>query len=294
MNLEIANRLVEYRKRAGYSQEELADKLGISRQAVSKWERVEASPDTDNLIALANLYGVSLDELINGKKDPEPKAKVEEEKEETVEPEQTVEEGVHISNHGIHVGGKDKSYVHIDEEGIHTCNKNGEKRHYGEKELERRLRQKTHPAVAIAYSLSAILALILFFIFGFAMHHVLAFDVDLGKFVVKEMPGFAWSWIFFVAIPIIPSFIQAIVYRRFKIFNWPVFVTVLFLVLGMTSGLWHPMWILFLTIPLYYAIFAPIDDYHTSKKAKEMGVRPEELDKDYKDTFGCGPDEDDD
>ena len=46
MNLEIANRLVEYRKRAGYSQEELADKLGISRQAVSKWERVEASPDT--------------------------------------------------------------------------------------------------------------------------------------------------------------------------------------------------------------------------------------------------------
>ena len=67
MNLEIANRLVELRKQHGYSQEDLADKLGVSRQAVSKWERVEASPDTDNLIALAKLYGVSVDELLNYK-----------------------------------------------------------------------------------------------------------------------------------------------------------------------------------------------------------------------------------
>ena len=61
MNLEIASRLVKLRKEKGFSQEELADKLGISRQAVSKWERAEASPDTDNLILLARLYDVSLD-----------------------------------------------------------------------------------------------------------------------------------------------------------------------------------------------------------------------------------------
>lgn len=64
MNIETANRLVQLRKENGYSQEMLADKLGISRQAVSKWERAEASPDTDNLIALARLYGMSLDELL--------------------------------------------------------------------------------------------------------------------------------------------------------------------------------------------------------------------------------------
>lgn len=64
MNIEIANRLVNLRKENSLSQEALAEKLGISRQAVSKWERAEASPDTDNLILLARLYGVSLDELL--------------------------------------------------------------------------------------------------------------------------------------------------------------------------------------------------------------------------------------
>lgn len=64
MNIEIANRLVQLRKQNGLSQEELAARIGISRQAVSKWERAEASPDTDNLILLARLYGVSLDELL--------------------------------------------------------------------------------------------------------------------------------------------------------------------------------------------------------------------------------------
>lgn len=64
MDLAMAQRLVDRRKAAGLSQEALAAQLGVSRQAVSKWERSESSPDTDNLIALAALYGVSLDELL--------------------------------------------------------------------------------------------------------------------------------------------------------------------------------------------------------------------------------------
>lgn len=64
MNLEVANRLLNLRKKNNLSQEELAEKLGISRQAISKWERGDASPDTDNLIQLSNLYRVSLDELL--------------------------------------------------------------------------------------------------------------------------------------------------------------------------------------------------------------------------------------
>ena len=72
MNVETANRLQNLRKKNGYSQEELAEKIGISRQAVSKWERAEASPDTDNLILLARLYGVTLDELLNTESVPMP------------------------------------------------------------------------------------------------------------------------------------------------------------------------------------------------------------------------------
>lgn len=64
MNVEIAQRLAAMRREKGYSQEELANRLGLSRQAVSKWERAESSPDTGNLIALADLYGVTLDELV--------------------------------------------------------------------------------------------------------------------------------------------------------------------------------------------------------------------------------------
>ena len=66
MDLAMAQRLVDRRKAAGLSQDALAAQLGVSRQAVSKWERSESSPDTDNLIALAALYGVSLDELLYG------------------------------------------------------------------------------------------------------------------------------------------------------------------------------------------------------------------------------------
>ncbi|MBQ7362986.1 MAG: helix-turn-helix transcriptional regulator [Clostridia bacterium] len=61
----FGDNLYTLRKRAGMSQEEFAERLGVSRQAVSKWERCEAYPDTENLIAIAKLFGVSLDELVN-------------------------------------------------------------------------------------------------------------------------------------------------------------------------------------------------------------------------------------
>lgn len=64
MNIKLADRLVALRKENKLSQEALAEKLGLSRQSISKWERAEASPDTDNLIALAEAYGMSLDELL--------------------------------------------------------------------------------------------------------------------------------------------------------------------------------------------------------------------------------------
>ena len=51
---------------AGYSQELLAERLGVSRQAVSKWETGAAEPSTSNLLALAKLYGVDPGDLLRG------------------------------------------------------------------------------------------------------------------------------------------------------------------------------------------------------------------------------------
>ncbi len=65
MDIATADRLVQLRKANGLSQESLAALLGVSRQAVSKWERAEASPDTDNLIALAGIYNMTLDQLLD-------------------------------------------------------------------------------------------------------------------------------------------------------------------------------------------------------------------------------------
>ena len=119
MNIEIANRLVELRKQKNYSQEVLAEKLGISRQAVSKWERAEASPDTDNLILLSRLYGVSLDELLK----TEDEIPVREPAAGAGESTRTAEEDpeyVHVGLNGIHVREKGGKEVRVGWSGIHV------------------------------------------------------------------------------------------------------------------------------------------------------------------------------
>ena len=125
MTIEVADRLVKLRKKYGYSQEELADKLGLSRQAVSKWERAEASPDTDNLICLAKLYGVSLDELLATDEDIDTIVKEQVKDEQKIETEDRTEEtkkkdSVVINHKGIFVQDKDGSTVSIGKGGI-TC-----------------------------------------------------------------------------------------------------------------------------------------------------------------------------
>ena len=61
--MELYEKLYELRRASGMSQEELAEKLGVSRQAVSKWESGATQPELQKLIELSRLYSVSVDEL---------------------------------------------------------------------------------------------------------------------------------------------------------------------------------------------------------------------------------------
>ena len=70
--MEFQQRLYELRKKAGLSQEGLASLLGVTRQAVQKWEAGTARPDMDNLAALARYFSVTLDYLVTGQEPPVP------------------------------------------------------------------------------------------------------------------------------------------------------------------------------------------------------------------------------
>lgn len=198
MNLLTANRLQQLRKMNGYSQDVLAEKLGVSRQSISKWERAEASPDTDNLIALAQVYGLSLDELLDTSKDV-----------------------VKIST-----------------------SKN--KKDYGSK-----LKSLLSKANDFGLYPNAARAM---FKFPFPVFLIIIY-IALS-FVTKM-----WHplWIMFLTIPVYYRIAIALKAQNKKalalLLPFPELMLIAFLILGLCFGLWNS-WILFLFIPIYYWLAA--------------------------------------
>lgn len=266
MNIEIANRLVELRRKKGLSQEELADLLGVSRQAVSKWERAEASPDTDNLICLAKIYGVSLDELLGIHVEKESKEKEPKEKEATIDIDDqeahvhvqgkvNVNDGagneVNIGKNGVHIKSKERGELHIGLGGI-NIQTNGEKRS-GRSCCDKD--KSYHVSIKKKHTVFHVLKCI----FDAATPFLCLIAYILMGFFLPNSIGWSQTWIVFLLIPIVPSIFSAIENRAFCTFCYPVFITGIYLILGMVYGLWHPYWFLFITIPVYYVVFAPID-----------------------------------
>ena len=65
--MEFHNKLYNLRKQKGLSQEELANRLNVSRQTISKWEVGDSTPEMEKLIAISDMFGISLDELVMDK-----------------------------------------------------------------------------------------------------------------------------------------------------------------------------------------------------------------------------------
>lgn len=64
--MNLADRIQDLRKTKGLSQEELADKVGVSRQAVSKWESKQSTPDLEKIIIMSDFFGVTTDYILKG------------------------------------------------------------------------------------------------------------------------------------------------------------------------------------------------------------------------------------
>lgn len=64
--MEIGQKLKEARMRSGFTQEDIAEKLNVSRQTISNWENEKSYPDIVNVITLSDLYSISLDDLLKG------------------------------------------------------------------------------------------------------------------------------------------------------------------------------------------------------------------------------------
>ena len=261
MNIEIADRLIKMRKAHGFSQEELASELGISRQAVSKWERAESSPDTDNLIMLSRLYGVSLDALLATDEEiprPEP--------EEAAEPvKKAGREGVHISlSKGINVRDDDGSRVHIGWDGIRVSDADDEPEEDGDfydSFIGDAIEDIEVDDTGVTFTEN-----------GERVHHDWNDQKKDGarRFVRKEYSDETGKW---RSVVIDESGRKVVIDTKkepdfdkesgsFKSdaggFPYAVLVTGVFLLLGFLKGWWHPAWLLFLTIPIYYPIASSI------------------------------------
>ena len=294
MNIEIANRLVNLRKSNGLSQEALAEKLGISRQAVSKWERAEASPDTDNIIMLARLYGVSLDELLRTEDEipvPEPE-QAQEEKEEgdgsgmrvavpdeagnrkdgnenPLDPQdikdiKDIQDIQDIQDKKEQESQEDQApeYVHVGLGGVHVRDKDGSEVHVGWDGIhvdDRKMEDEVHIDKNGVY------------VNGerydkewLANHGNFPLTVIITALYLAM--GFifdAWhpAWLLFFLVPLWHSFVEAVRKENAHLFAYPVLAALLFLCMGIFMGAWHPGWVIFLTVPVYY----PLVSYFAGK-----------------------------
>ena len=231
MTIELANRLAELRKQKGLSQEELADKLGVSRQAISKWERAEASPDTDNLIELAKIYDISLDELV-GLSSP----KKEEEK-----------DGIHIKSGEIHISGDS---IHIGDGEVHIQDEDGSKVEIKDHQIQLTDKNGNTKVIKHPDEHTKFMALI---------SSVVTLFIVIAYLLLGTIWGlWAQVWPLFILIIVIPSIFEAFVKRKPYKFNYAAFVVFIYFLLNSwilaANPLWHPLWVMFVTIPVYYSI----------------------------------------
>ena len=246
MDKTIANKLIALRKQNGFSQADLAARLGTDVPTVAGWESADISPDTENLLKIAKLYGISLDRLFELNSDP-------------------VNQRSTIS--------LDKNAGEIYPNAVPEPQKTPEAQYAEPQDMSGYFKYETAdesaglPAAVNAAtpsagtndeSISALSDVIekigkdeKFY------KNLMKFPYPVaaaGAFLIGGGLFGLWHplWMLFLTIPLYYTTIEAIRKKNANIFCYPVFVTLMYLISGFMFDLWHPGWLTFLTIPLYY------------------------------------------
>lgn len=265
MNVEIAQRLAAMRREKGYSQEALASKLGLSRQAVSKWERAESQPDTGNLIALADLYGVTLDELVRVDADIADDVRFEE-VEKNLSGQTEVKEAATTATAAAEKA--EAAAVRAEEAADAVCASPSEEAPDSPTNIEAALEQASDAPCAQSSSPT-----------------VAPTPMDAAEqppeqpwcaATVETVPPQGHLQPFETApAPLMQSQPTPAPLPRspWLTFPYPLLVVVLFLLGGFLFGAWNPGWVLFLTIPFYYwAVHVIVHDpKYQAEREKRLG-----------------------
>ena len=247
----LSENLYSLRKKRGLSQEEFAEKIHISRQAVSKWERGEAYPDTENLIEIAAFYGVTLDELVNAEditerteREPSSDGKPDDGCADTADGSDG-ESACKGEGEGIEfaISPDDEDDDDFDEDFDDDFDED-----FDDGEGESKLKVE----------------------FGFKWEELpSAVIVTVAYLLLGFLTPRGWEiwWTLYLTVPIISSIFVCVRTRRVSAFAYPVLCAFLYLLFGMIKGIWHPTWIIFVTVPIFEAI-AAIIDRRRAKKGK--------------------------
>ena len=246
MNVEIAQRLAELRREKGYSQEELAENLGLSRQAVSKWERAESSPDIGNLVALAKLYEVTLDELLRVEEDIEDDLKFEtQDRAVSIEAEaKTAAEQANVAAAQAQAAAAQAQalQVQIEQHAAAAQAQATQQAQAAHAQAAQTLPSVPHAPQATQIPPSVPHA---------SPHYDAAYQATQSQ-------GYA-SAPHTSASPA-PKVERKKTKGPWTSFPYPVLCVIVFLGAGFFVQAWHPAWVVFLTIPLYYWIAAIIEN----------------------------------
>lgn len=214
MDLFTAKKLTELRKFNSLSQEALAEKIGVSRQAISKWERGEASPDTDNLLMLSKIYKVSLDDLLG---------------------EKSAEEII-----------AEKKAEAVTEEASSAAPAKSAKPTPEESEDRPKGKKKKADKKPLFPGVTKLLLKIPYFLIIIIAYLAIGFSLKI------------WhpTWIMFLTIPayyLTAAAFAASTKKKFLL-SLPIYmyVIIFYITIGLTLSIWHPTWIAFLLIPAYY------------------------------------------